>query len=72
MVDREEGPGSPVPCGTHQRESSAGVCAGVNQHDCLGTAQADSTLQTPPFSLHELGGSHRVESFVAHPVDSQT
>ena len=48
--------------------SSAGVCAGVRQRDCPGTAQADSSLQTPPSSRHEPGGNHRVVSCGARPA----
>lgn len=75
-VDREEAligqlacsPGSPAACGTRQRASSAGVCAGVSPRGCPGTAQADSSLQTPPSSRHAPGGSHRVVSCGARPA----
>lgn len=57
----------PAACGWHQRWSSALWCACVTRCDCLCTARAYSSLQTPPSSLHVLCGSQTVEFSSGQP-----
>lgn len=64
-------PSSPAACGTRQRASSAGVCAGVTQRGGPGTGLADSSRRTPPSSRRGPDGSHRVVSCGARPAGSQ-